>query len=153
MRGTRAFLPALLALLFAACGGASPEGGQAVAPDSVALAAAIHDPAVYDTLSWATQNDAIQRGAVVFGHSCSRCHGSLGEGGGPYATAHDLAVPSLRRTGWPLGADVSALRHVIFTGTAEGMPHWGLHGLKARDVDAVARYIAVSLRPGLGAEH
>jgi hypothetical protein len=36
----------------------------------------------------------------------------------------------------------------VFTGTANGMPHWGLHGLKARDVDAAARYIATALRAG-----
>jgi mono/diheme cytochrome c family protein len=149
MRRTRAFLLMLLAPLFAACGSAGPEGGQAsAAPDSVALAAALFDPDVYDTITWQTHSAALQRGAVVFAHSCSRCHGMVGEGGGVYAVTHQLAVPSLRRPDWPAGEDVPAVRRLVFTGTADGMPHWGLHGLKARDVDAVARYIATGLRAG-----
>jgi hypothetical protein len=37
------------------------------------------------------------------------------------------------------------LRRMIFVGTAEGMPHWGIRGLAVRDVDAVARYIETSI--------
>jgi hypothetical protein len=40
---------------------------------------------------------------------------------------------------------VMELRRMIFVGTAEGMPHWGIRGLAVRDVDAVARYIETSI--------
>ena len=38
-------------------------------------------------------------------------------------------------------AMLDGLREFIYTGAEGGMPHWGLEGLKYRDVDAVARFI------------
>jgi hypothetical protein len=40
-----------------------------------------------------------------------------------------------------MAGNAEAIREAIFVGTAEGMPHWGLEGLKPTQVDAVTAHI------------
>jgi len=141
---------ALVLPLFAwACQNAAPpeESADAGPPvDSVALAAAAIGAGMFDSISWADDNAAIERGALVWSISCAKCHGTDGAGGGEFAKTAQWTMPSLLEGDWPLAQDPAGLRKAIYTGTQNGMPHWGLHGLKPRDVDAVAIYIELMLR-------
>jgi mono/diheme cytochrome c family protein len=132
-----------------ACGpGETSTADQEPTPeDTVAAAMAAFDPTAFDSISWPTTEDAVERGGVVFRFSCRKCHGEGGAGDGGFVTAGDtLRPPSFLTEDWPFAEDKDALRQQIFTGTADGMPHWGLEGLKPRDIDAVAIYIQESLR-------
>lgn len=142
--------PLAAALVVAAwgCGGEAAREGPGEAADSVVLASARFDGAVFDTIQWKDQEAALDRGAVVWRFSCAKCHGMDGRGGGEVARALELEVPSIVGAGWRLAADAEGLRRQIFVGTNAGMPNWGLHGLKPRDIDAVARYMVHGLRPG-----
>jgi mono/diheme cytochrome c family protein len=138
-----------LSLALVACGGSGeqPARSSAAHTDSVELAASRLNPEMFDTIAWPSDSAAVDRGSVVWTYSCRRCHGDHGLGDGGFAQAGDtIRPPSLVEPGWRFANDREGLRQQVFTGTSEGMPHWGLVGLKPRDVDAVALYIQLVLR-------
>lgn len=146
MRATL-WIPALLFLLAACSGGERWTGESAAeAVDSAALAAAQFDAAAFDTIEWKDQAARLERGEVVWRFSCSKCHAADGSGGGDVADALGLDVPSLLRSGRTAADDSATIQREIYVGTNEGMPNWGLHGLKLRDIDAVTAYIVDVLR-------
>ena len=113
----------------------------------MALADSAYEPAAFDTLTWASEVERIEAGNLVYADECRRCHGALGEGDTEYSQAQQLDVPSLVAEDWGPGNDLDAVRRLVFTGHAEGMPSWGLHKLEPRQIDAVAYYILEQLRP------
>jgi mono/diheme cytochrome c family protein len=146
----RRLLPVSVLLAMAACGGGEPQAEEEAGPtpeDSVAMAAAAYDPSNYDSIQWEAPADAVVRGSVVFSYSCAKCHGRQGYGDGEFVSQGDtLYPPSFHDPEWRFSGDVDGLREQIYTGTPQGMPHWGLEGLKYRDIDAVSRFILVELR-------
>lgn len=144
---------AVLAVL-TACGGPdaeqmaeqSAEARRAARADSVAQATEMFDPAVFDTIAWASDNERWERGGVVWSFSCQKCHGGDGRGHGEVAVQASLEVPDLLAEDWTLAGDVPGIRQAIFVGHGSAMPSWGLVGLKYKDVDAVAHYIDDLLR-------
>jgi mono/diheme cytochrome c family protein len=142
-------LPLTVALAAAGCAEA-PEAERTTPADTLtAVAVAAYDATAFDTITWETEQAALDRGQVVFRHSCSRCHGEHGLGDAGFVMQGDTLRPlSLQREDWPYADDKASLRQQVFVGSAEGMPHWGLEGLKPRDVDAVAIYIMQGLREG-----
>lgn len=144
------WLTLLLAVAAGACGErqAEPQDPRAAAADSVTAALAMLTPETFDTVRWVADSAAISRGAVVWTYSCRKCHGNEGRGDGGWVQDGDtLRPPSFAAADWKYGSDREGLRTVIFTGTDGHMPHWGLVGLKPRDVDAVTHYITKVLRP------
>lgn len=128
-------------------GPSAEETLTAAHEDSVQFAAAAYDPANYDTIEWENRTKRLERGATVFRISCAKCHGYEGRGDGGFVQRGDtLRPPSFLESEWRFARDIDGLREQIYTGTSEGMPHWGLYGLKYRDVDAVSAYIAEELR-------
>ena len=152
----RRTIPMLVAFAWlGACGGDAPqEEVPAQGPtraDSVGLAVAAFDATLFDTISWETEQAAIDRGGLVYRISCSKCHGDAGRGNGNFVLQGDtLRPPSFLATDWRFVDDGPGLRQQIFTGTAAGMPYWGLLGQSNRDIDAVATYITDYLRPTYG---
>ena len=143
---------AALAVL-TACGPGEPAEEEVQGPtsaDSTAMAAEMFDEAGFDTVSWDTHQAALDRGGVVFRFSCEKCHGATGAGDAGFVAGGDtLRPPSFLAETWRFAEDREGLRREIFTGTGmEGMPHWGLEGLKYRDIDAVSIYITETLREG-----
>ncbi len=141
----------LTAVFVAACGGEAPEPEQQdpTAADSVAAAMAQFDPAAFDTVTWESHDDAVVRGSVVFSYSCARCHGVHGEGDGGFVTQGDtLRPPDFTETDWRFLGDLEGLREFVYVGATGGMPHWGLEGLKYKDVDAVAKFLIDGLNRG-----
>lgn len=135
----------------AACGGESapPVQEGPSAADSVQAALAQYDAAAFDSIAWATPEDAVVRGSVVFSYSCVRCHGRFGEGDGGFVARGDtLHPPDFTVPDWRFIGNLEGLRQFIFTGAEGGMPHWGLEGLKYRDVDAVAKFLLEGLQRG-----
>lgn len=145
-------LPLCLAMALVACEpaeeGPSPQELAAAAKaDSVRMAQEAFDPAEFDTLTWEDQQARVDRGAVVYRYSCVRCHGVTGEAEAAVVFRGDtLFPPSLVAEDWAMADDFEALREAIFTGTGEGMPHWGIVGLGAKDIDAVIGYIQLAIR-------
>ena len=115
--------------------------------DSVAMAEQLFDPTVFDTLTWESDDVRFQRGGLVWRSSCEKCHGGRGIGDGAAAEQLEMQVPSLIAPDWAYAGDLQGIRKRIFVGHASGMPNWGLHGLKYRDIDAAAGYISQVLRP------
>lgn len=140
--------PMAAALLIVGCGGGEPpETEVAAGPDSTALAQEAYDPTMFDTVSWESQEKAVERGQVVYRFSCLKCHGEAGLGDAEFVRAGDtLRPPSFREPDWAFAGDKEGIREQVFVGTAETMPHWGLVGLTPRDVDAVAIYIMEGFR-------
>ena len=141
-----------VALIAAACGGGGESAGQreatarAAKADSVKMAEEIYDPAAFDTIAWESDQARLERGQVVWQFSCQKCHGLDGQGNGELARQAGLDVPSFRAPDWQYDGDVPAIRHRIFVGHEGAMPNWGLHGLKYRDIDAVAAYVNEVIR-------
>lgn len=138
-----------------ACAGEAPQ--EEVVPegpsraDSVELAVAAFDAAAFDTVSWETPQEALDRGGLVYRISCAKCHGDGGRGNGNFVFRGDtLRPPSFLTTDWRYAEDGLGLREQIYTGNVVGMPYWGLVGLRYRDIDAVANYITGYLRPTYG---
>ena len=142
-----------------ACGGGAEEGPsqeevEAMAMeaqvDSIEAALAMLSPEAWDTIQWESDQVALERGTVVFQFSCSKCHGERGAGDGGFVQGGDtIQPPTFLTADWRFAGDHEGLREHIWAGTVNGMPHWGHHGLKFRDVDAVARYINRGLRRAL----
>lgn len=144
-------LPLCLAIGMVACEteeGPSPEELAAAArADSLRMAQEAFDSAAFDTVTWESPQARVDRGAVVYRYSCVRCHGDTGEAEATVVFRGDtLNPPSLIQEEWVFADDDPGLRGAIFTGTAEGMPHFGLMGLGAKDVDAVTGYIQLAMR-------
>ncbi len=145
----------VVALAVAALGGCGRQEGdvelaaqkQQAREDSVRMAEEMFDASVFDTLTWESDEARIGRGAVVYNSSCIKCHGESGGGNGEMAMAQELQVPSFLAPEWEYAGDVDALRHRVFVGYSGNMPNWGLVGLRYRDIDAVAIYIAESMNP------
>ncbi len=148
MRGIGLALAVLIGL--AACGGGSDADRQMTQEvDSVALAEAAYDSAAFDTITWESEQKAVERGGVVWAYSCRKCHGERGRGDAGFVLRGDtLEPPSFLAMDWALAGDPEAIRRAIFAGNAEGMPHWGLVGLGPKDIDAVVKYIMLDLRGG-----
>jgi mono/diheme cytochrome c family protein len=119
---------------------------RAARADSVLMAEARYDPAVFDTITWESQEARFERGSVVWSFSCAKCHGAGGRGGGEMARQHELSIPSLLAPDWGLAGDQAEIRHKVYVGHESEMPSWGLYGLAYRDVDGVAFYIEEGLR-------
>lgn len=139
----RVALALMIPLLAAACGkGAAPADQQAAGPDSVGMALAQYSPAIFDSIQWKGDSAQINRGAVVWTFSCRKCHGETGAGDAKFVVENDTIVPpDFHTTGWRFLSDSEGLRKYIYAGNDKKMPHWGIEGLKARDVDAVTGYI------------
>ena len=152
MRGStlidRSFPLVLLTLVLGGCGGDAPAPADAGGGEEAeVLAAAVIDPALFDSIAWPDPGAAVQRGATVYMYSCAKCHGDRGAGDGNYRlNGRLLRPPSFRPLDWQYGDDIAGLREAVYLGSNRGMPHWGNAGLPARDIDAVARYITEGLR-------
>lgn len=138
------------ASLLGACDGPGEEAAAAnpilEEPSDVATAESRYDPAAFDTITWADEEEALARGAEIFTYACVQCHGPEGRGDGGYVQDGDtLHPPSFRAPGWRFAGNRQALLHQIYVGTDRRMPHWGLRRMRARDIDAVATYILEEL--------
>jgi mono/diheme cytochrome c family protein len=142
-------LPLSLAIVMGACGESGPREDPAseAAIDSVDMAMEVYDAAMFDTISWDSAGAAVERGRVVFSFSCQKCHGHTGRGDAGFVSQSDtLTPPSFIDPEWRFAGDKEGIREQVFVGTAEGMPHWGMVGLKPRDIDAVATFVLRGLR-------
>lgn len=153
----RRVIPAVMALAWlAACSKEAPPPAQQQASgpghaDSVAMAAGAFDSTAFDTVSWRTPDEKLSRGGLVFRVSCNKCHGVTGNGDGDLvAEGKSTKPPSFIAPDWKYATDPMGLRKLIFSGSAQSMPYWGLVGMKYRDLDAVAAYITDYLRPTFG---
>jgi mono/diheme cytochrome c family protein len=136
--------PAVLALgALAACGHEfePPDRGE-----QVRAAEAEYTPALFDSVTWTSQEARVQEGNAIYAEDCRRCHGPLGRGETPYAAERGLDVPSLVERNWPLES-LADLRRQIYVGHETGMPIFGQGGLSLYQMDAVASYILDVLRP------
>ena len=140
-------LPLACVLVLGACGG-EPQAEETAAPDTLtAVARAAYDLTMFDSIAWETNQEAIERGSVVYNFSCAKCHGDQGRGDAELVRQGATPrPPSFRDPEWIYVEDKEGLREQVFIGTSESMPHWGLEGLKPRDVDAVAIFILQSMR-------
>lgn len=136
-------------LLLVACS----EGGQeqqavTARPDSTAVALESYNAALFDTIAWKTDTAQTNRGAVVWTVSCTKCHGVEGRGDAKWVVDGDtLAPPDFTAASWRFATDKAALMQYVYAGNQSGMPHWGIQGLKPRDIEAVATYIQKMLVP------
>lgn len=143
-------MPMALLIAVSACGQNEPSEEESAAADSAAAsmtaAQAAYDPAIFDTITWESQEAAVERGQVVYRFSCLKCHGERGLGDAAFVRGGDtLRPPSFREPDWEFSGNKDGIREQVFVGTLEGMPHWGLAGLGAKDIDAVAIYIVEGL--------
>lgn len=136
-----------------ACGGEAPPPPAEEPPptltraDSAEMALAAFDSTVYDTIQWASDDAALERGGLVYRVSCQSCHGEGGLGDRGFIFQGDtLRPPSFVASSWQYSRDPVGLRRRIYAGSVLGMPYWGLVGMTNKDVDAVARYILGVLR-------
>jgi mono/diheme cytochrome c family protein len=141
----------LVLLATAGCGGESDAERemrlQAARADTLRIAEEAYEAMVFDTVSWESSDARIQRGAIVWRHSCEKCHGAEGRGDGEYAMQLGLEVPTFQEPDWAYAYEVDSLRHRIFVGLEGDMPNWGLHGLGYRNIDAAAGYINTLVAP------
>jgi len=115
--------------------------------EQVAAADSLFSPAMFDTIRWESDSARVFVGNETYAAECRRCHGFLGRADTDYAEAQGLEVPSLVEEDWRFAGDIDGLRRIIFTGHPRGMPTWGVAGISPREIDAVAFYILVQLRP------
>lgn len=144
MSGRRPLVGLMVVAALVAC-----EEHEFQPPDRAARVAdadTLYSPALFDTVTWSSDQDRIQSGNLVYADECRRCHGPLGRGDTEYARAQELVVPSLVDPDWEAGDDHTAVRRRIFTGHPQGMPTWGIGRLNPRQIDAVAFYLTEQLR-------
>lgn len=142
-------LSAAVLVMLAACGGGEEEQAVGGDPqgDTIAMGEQLFSEAMFDTIQWEADSVAIERGAVVWSFSCSKCHGPRGWGDGGFVQQGDtIRPPSFVTADFRFADDREEMRRFIFVGGREGMPHWGMAGLKPRDIDAVTLYIERVLR-------
>ncbi len=119
------------------------------AQDTVAVAMAQYGEAMFDTVKFASDAEALSRGADVYAWACASCHGPKGKGDGRFVLNGDtLHPPSFLEPDWRFAKDEPGLRKRIFVGNTRGMPHWGLRQMQPRDIVAVQKYIVQKLRSG-----
>ena len=139
----------LAPLGLAACG-SGPADQPTEEPATETGQAAAFSPAVFDSVTWTEDREALDRGATVYAYSCGKCHGDRGRGDGGYVLqGRLLRPPSFLVDDWRFANDLAGLRQTIWEGNDKGMPHWGEAGLSPRDTDAVARYIQRRLWAGM----
>lgn len=109
-------------------------------------AQALYSKALFDSVTWVSDSARTFTGNEVYAEKCRRCHGTMGEGTTEYARDRGLHVPSLVRPEWAYES-LDSLRHMVFTGHTGGMPIYGVAGINAREIDAVAYYVLYTLRP------
>lgn len=143
MRSRRSFAFPVFALLAAGCGHDFDPPDRAA---QVQEAEAAYEPALFDSVTWASDSVRALDGNAVYAEKCRRCHGPLGRGQTPYALDRELEVPSLVEPDWAL-AHLDSLRRAIFVGHEEGMPIYGSGGISPREIDGAAYYILEVLRP------
>ncbi len=115
--------------------------------EQVARADSLFTPALFDSVTWASDSVRALQGNVVYSTYCRNCHGTLGAGGTDYARNRDLDVPSLVEEDWRYDGQRDSILHRLFVGHAAGMPTWGVAGIDAREMDAVTWYVMEVLRP------
>jgi mono/diheme cytochrome c family protein len=119
---------------------------QRTEADEVELAERRYDPATFDTVVWASQEAAVERGREIYAWVCADCHGPEGRGdGGRVVDGDTIRPPSFQREGWAYAADPEALHRQVFIGNSLGMPHWGLRLMRPRDIVALEKYIRLEL--------
>lgn len=123
-----------------------PDQPERTEDDIVQNATAEYDPAAYDTVTWASDSAAVDRGRDIFKWACAECHGPEGLGdGGRVIDGDTIRPPSFHTEGWAFADDPDALHEKVFVGNSLGMPHWGLRQMRPRDIVAVERYIRLEL--------
>lgn len=141
----------LLALAVTSCGEVDERWNEvaqeAAQREEVRKAEALYDSTAYDTVDWYSESARRLRGRAVYLHSCQKCHGPEGRGGGELALEQGLDLPPIGGPDWLYHGDIAEIRRRIYVGHGPTMPSWGLAGLSERDVDAVAYYIEGHLRP------
>lgn len=136
-------LAAVLAL--AGCEG-EPEETRPTDAEEVATAGQQYHPATFDTVSWESQQAAIERGRDIYTWACAECHGEDGRGEAGRVIDGDTIQPaSFQRADWEYADNPEALHRKVFVGNTLGMPHWGLRQMRPRDVVAVEQYIRLEL--------
>lgn len=120
--------------------------------ERLSFADSLYSPALFDSITWDSDERRVEAGNLVYADECRRCHGAIGRGNTSYAREQRLAVPSLVDPDWELAGDLSGVRQRIFTGHTGGMPAWGPHSLTPRQIDAAAFYILEQLRPEILAD-
>lgn len=113
----------------------------------VAEAGLEFDLALFDTISWSSDEQKGLDGNVVYASYCRNCHGQLGTGDTEYAGERGLDVPSLVAADWEMADSPDAVLRRIFVGHSRGMPTWGVAGITPREMDAVTFYLLNVLRP------
>jgi mono/diheme cytochrome c family protein len=142
--------PALMALMAAVLSGCEEKTYDPPGEASrLELADSLYSPTLFDTITWASEEQRVNAGNLVYADSCRRCHGTVGEGGTTRVAGTQLDVPSLVAADWRFHEDLPAVRERVFTGHTGGMPSWGISRLTPRQIDAVAYYIVQQLRPEL----
>lgn len=105
-----------------------------------------YDPAAFDTVVWASQEAAIERGRDIYTWVCADCHGPEGRGdGGRVIDGDTIRPPSFQREGWTYAENAEELQRKVFVGNTLGMPHWGLRLMRPRDIVALETYIRLDL--------
>jgi mono/diheme cytochrome c family protein len=140
-------LPATLAVALAASA-CELERTPDARPDTrqTAVAEQRYDPATFDTVVWASQEAAVERGREIYSWVCADCHGPEGHGdGGRVVDGDTIRPPSFHRADWAYEADAQALHRKVFVGNELGMPHWGLRLMRPRDIVALEQYIRLDL--------
>jgi mono/diheme cytochrome c family protein len=143
----RIAIPAGIALTLAAAA-CEIERAPTMDPEEVQVAEAEerYDPAAFDTVVWASQGAAIERGREIYTWVCADCHGPEGRGdGGRVIDGDTIRPPSFHRPDWPYAEDPQELQHKVFVGNTLGMPHWGLRLMRPRDIVALEQYIRLEL--------
>lgn len=141
-----AFSAGLAAALGLAACEAEPEQTRLTEAEQVTAATNQFDPAAFDTVSWESDEAAIERGRDIFKWACAECHGEDGRGdGGRVIDGDTIRPPSFHQEDWPYAEDHELLQEKVFVGNTLGMPHWGLRQMQPRDVVAVEKFIRLEL--------
>jgi mono/diheme cytochrome c family protein len=143
-RELRLLASTLLFLAPAACGHHFEPPDRS---DRVAEAEGLYSAAIFDSLTWSSDDDRALAGNGVYVDKCRKCHGPLGIGDTEYAQGRGLEVPSLVELDWDFSGGLEAVRRYIFVGHENGMPTWGVAGLSPREIDSTAFYVIAQLRP------